>query len=242
MRSMKPEVSDFTEMTVESVESRAAHILREAIIRGELPTGPLLHVREVADKLGISSTPVLGALKRLESEGYVTVMPRRGFQAREMTFEDLEEVMVVRAALEGYGVRKGLEKATPETIETMAEIVARIDSLLANPSPSADVSAQVADLDAAFHLELIRAVGRPSLVEKVNSYRHRSRAYMTLSHLHIMPQMNVSQDTHHEILSACRQADGTRLEMLTRQHILRTVEVLAPVLRSTTPPTDSRDR
>jgi DNA-binding GntR family transcriptional regulator len=205
-------------------------VLRDAIIAGEFTPDVLLHVSEVAALLQLSSTPVLGALKRLEAEGYVTIVPRRGFYVRELTLDDLEQITVMRAALESYGVARGAKQVTDQNLEFMQSRIEMIDELLATSEPSPSVSARVAQLDEEFHVELIKAANSPSLLANVLSLRDRGRAYLSMCQDYIMPEMHVSQTTHLHILQACKDGDYNRVEVLTLEHILQTTRILEPVL------------
>jgi DNA-binding GntR family transcriptional regulator len=227
---VKSKILSFSEEERESLEVRGARVLRDAIIAGEFTPDVLLHVSEVAALLQLSSTPVLGALKRLEAEGYVTIVPRRGFYVRELTLDDLEQITVMRAALESYGVAKGAKQVTAENLEYMQLRIEMIEELLTTGSPSPSESARVAQLDEEFHVELIKAANSPSLLANVLSFRDRGRAYLSLCQDYIMPEMHLSQNTHVQILQACKDRDYTRAEVLTREHILQTTKILEPVL------------
>jgi len=230
-RTVKSKILSFSEEERESLEVRGARVLRDAIIGGEFTPGELLHVSDVAALLRLSSTPVLGALKRLAAEGYVTIVPRRGFYVRELTLDDLEQITVMRAALESYGAAKGSKFATSHNMETMQSRIDMIEQLLVDGSASPSESAKVAELDEEFHLELIKAANSPSLLENVNALRDRGRAYLSLCQDYLMQEMHVSQSTHVQILQSCRDGNAERIEQLTREHILQTTRILEPVLK-----------
>ena len=229
---VRSNILSFSDEERESLEVRGARVLRDAIIAGEFTPGVLLHVSEVAAQLQLSSTPVLGALKRLEAEAFVTIVPRRGFYVRELTIDDLEQITVMRAALESYGVGKGARQATADNLDVMQSKIEMIEEILTtSPSPPSE-SAQVAKLDEEFHLELIKAANSPSLLGNVTALRDRGRAYLSLCQDRLMPDMHRSQNTHREILQACKDRDYDRVASLTRDHILQTTKVLEPVLRA----------
>lgn len=228
---MRSNIISFSEEERESLEVRGARVLRDAIIAGEFTPGVLLHVNEVATLLRLSATPVLGALKRLEAEGYVTIVPRRGFYVRELTLDDLEQITVMRAALESYGVVRGAQQVTARNLEVMQSRIDMIEKLLSESSPSSSESMQVAHLDEEFHLELIKAANSPSLLANVIALRDRGRAYLSLCQDYVMPEMHTSQTTHLQILQACKDRDFSRVEELTQEHILHTTKILEPVLK-----------
>jgi DNA-binding GntR family transcriptional regulator len=228
---VKSKIISFSEEERESLEVRGARVLRDAIIAGEFTPGVLLHVGEVATLLQLSSTPVLGALKRLEAEGYLTIVPRRGFYVRELTLDDLEQITVMRAALESYGVAKGAKQVTADNLAAMRSKIEMIEERLANHAPSPIESARVAQLDEEFHLELIKAANSSSLLTNITALRDRGRAYLSLCQDYVMPEMHLSQNTHRQILQACADGDYNRVGELTREHILHTTKILEPVLK-----------
>ena len=86
--------------------------LRQAILRGELQPGERLMEIQLAQRLGVSRTPVREAIRKLELEGLVLMIPRRGAEVAEITRQDLEDVLEVRAALEELAVKDACEHIT----------------------------------------------------------------------------------------------------------------------------------
>ena len=220
-------------LTASSLEDQGVVVLREAIIAGHLPSGKLHRIRDVSRRLAVSPTPVILAVKRLEAEGYVTLLPRRGFLVRDLSYDDLEELTVMRAAIEGYAAGLGVQCITPVGMAHMAQLVAQINELLAEDvRTAAKNSDAIARLDAEFHLTLIRATGRERLIETIEKLRDRSRAYMNLAHTLIMPHMHDSQAVHEELLTAAQEQDTWKACRLTSWHILGMCKELEPMLRT----------
>ena len=84
--------------------------LRQAILKGELKPGERLMEIALADKLGVSRTPIREALRKLEQEGLVFMIPRRGAQVADITEKDLNDVLEVRIALENLSVEKACKR------------------------------------------------------------------------------------------------------------------------------------
>ncbi len=82
--------------------------LRQAISRGELEPGERLMEIQLADRLGVSRTPIREAIRKLELEGLVTMIPRRGAEVAEITEKNMRDVLEVRRALEELAVRDRL--------------------------------------------------------------------------------------------------------------------------------------
>ena len=91
--------------------------LRQAILRGELKPGERLMEIHLAQKLGVSRTPVREAIRKLELEGLVLMIPRKGAIVAEITVQDLEDVLEVRMALEELAVKIACKRITQEQLE-----------------------------------------------------------------------------------------------------------------------------
>ena len=90
--------------------------LRQAILRGELKPGERLMEIQLANKLGVSRTPIREAIRKLELEGLVLMIPRKGAEVAEITEKSLRDVLEVRRALEELAVQLACEKITKEEI------------------------------------------------------------------------------------------------------------------------------
>ena len=93
--------------------------LRQAILRGELKPGERLMEIQLADKLGVSRTPIREAIRKLELEGLVLMIPRRGAEVAEITEKSLRDVLEVRGALEELAVELACDRITEEGIEQL---------------------------------------------------------------------------------------------------------------------------
>ena len=93
--------------------------LRQAILRGELKPGERLMEIQLANKLGVSRTPIREAIRKLELEGLVLMIPRKGAEVAEITEKSLKDVLEVRRALEELAVEIACEKMTAQQIEEL---------------------------------------------------------------------------------------------------------------------------
>ena len=91
--------------------------LRKAILRGELKPGERLMEIQLANKLGVSRTPIREAIRKLELEGLVLMIPRKGAEVAEITEKNMQDVLEVRKALEELSVQLACERITPEQVE-----------------------------------------------------------------------------------------------------------------------------
>ena len=93
--------------------------LRQAILRGEMEPGERLMEIQLAEKLGVSRTPIREAMRKLEQEGLVVMIPRRGAQVANITEKDLNDVLEVRIALENVAIEKACARMTEEEMRRL---------------------------------------------------------------------------------------------------------------------------
>lgn len=117
--------------------------LRKAILEGVFPSGERLMEEDLAEELGVSRTPVREAIRRLEQEGFVVIIPRKGAYVSEISFKDVHEVFEIRAALEALACGLAAERATPDEIEQMEQLLLKESAYLNNEDLSLTVEADV---------------------------------------------------------------------------------------------------
>ena len=93
--------------------------LREAIIQGKLGPGERLMEIQLAEEMGVSRTPVREAIRKLELEGLVVMIPRKGAYVAGLSLKDIADVFEIRRALEGLAAELASERATDEELEQM---------------------------------------------------------------------------------------------------------------------------
>src|SRR5262249_12140045 len=106
------------------LKEQAYEEIKRAILGGDFPPGTFLAERQLADRLGMSKTPVKAALERLEHEGFLAVSPQQGIVIREMTLEQIAEQYELRAALESYILRTVAGRLTPAQARRVRENLA----------------------------------------------------------------------------------------------------------------------
>lgn len=151
--------------------------LRQAILRGNLNPGERLMEIHLAQKLGVSRTPVREAIRMLELEGLVLMIPRKGAVVAEITVSDLEDVLEVRTALEELAVRKACQKITEEELEAL-----KIAEEKFNKSIKSDDLLVCAQADVEFHEIICEATRNKRLSQILNNIREQMYRYR-LEHL-----------------------------------------------------------
>ena len=96
--------------------------LREAILEGKLKPGQRLMEVQLAEQLGVSRTPIREAIRKLELEGLVVMLPRKGAYVANMSFKDLIDVLEIRASLEGLAASLAAERRRDEDIEELEKL------------------------------------------------------------------------------------------------------------------------
>ena len=147
--------------------------LRNAILTGELSPGERLMEIKLADKLGVSRTPIREAIRKLELEGLVVNTPRKGAEVANISAEDLRDVLEVRRSLEVLAISLACEKKTDETLALLYE---NIDAF--KHSIDAEATSDIASVDVTFHDIIYKATGNNRLIQILNNiseqmYRYR---------------------------------------------------------------------
>lgn len=147
--------------------------LRNAILTGELSPGERLMEIKLADKLGVSRTPIREAIRKLELEGLVVNTPRKGAEVANISAEDLRDVLEVRRSLEVLAIRLACDKMTEETLELLHE---NIDAF--KHSVDAKATSDIASVDVSFHDIIYKSTGNNRLIQILNNiseqmYRYR---------------------------------------------------------------------
>ncbi len=147
--------------------------LRQAILTGELKPGERLMEIHLANRLGVSRTPIREAIRKLELEGLVTMIPRRGAEVAQITEKSMSDVLEVRRALDALCVELACDRITEEELESLKQACEGFEQAV----KTRDVK-KIAQADVAFHDIIVKATGNQRLVQLVNNlseqmYRYR---------------------------------------------------------------------
>ena len=142
--------------------------LRKAILRGELKPGERLMELQLANSLVVSRTPIREAIRKLELEGLVLMIPRKGAEVAQITEKNMQDVLEVRKALEELSVQLACERITPEQVEEMKMAAEDFRKVL----KSGDVT-KIAEADVKFHDIIFAATNNQRLVTLLNNLREQ---------------------------------------------------------------------
>lgn len=200
--------------------------LRQAILRGELKPGERLMEIHLAQKLGVSRTPVREAIRKLELEGLVRMIPRKGAVVAEITISDLEDVLEVRLALEELAVKLACRSITEEQLAQMRRLSEEFKKTLCG----SDVGA-CAQADMKFHEAIYDATGNSRLVQILNNLREQMYRYR-MEYLKDRQSHNILVQEHEEILDALQRRDEAKAVEVTNGHIQRQKEHIIDALNA----------
>ncbi|MCF0186984.1 MAG: GntR family transcriptional regulator [Bacteroidaceae bacterium] len=146
--------------------------LREAILKGELKPGERLMELHLANRLGVSRTPIREAIRMLEQEGLAVTIPRKGAQVAKMTEKDLQDVLEVRDALDELAVACACRRMTAEQMEELKVAMKAFEA-----ATKGDDIRNIVETDEAFHNVIYKAANNPKLEAIVNNSREQMYRY-----------------------------------------------------------------
>lgn len=195
---------------------RAAGAVRELILHGELVAGSRLGEAELAERLGVSRTPVREALTRLAAEGLVEIAPNRGARVISWTAAELQDVFDLRSALEPRLAEQAVPRATTDDV-TVLDQLAREMAGLGAPGPDQDLDA-VVSRNSAFHARLVAVAGQPAMADALAKAVH---APIVLRNFHTYDEASLRRSlAHHlEIVAAVRAGDPVWARAVMTAHI-----------------------
>ena len=201
---------------------RTLDTLREDILRGALPAGARLGEVELAERLGVSRTPVREALSRLAAEGLVELVPNRGARVASWTVDELEGVFALRSLLEPQLTALAVPHAASADLDALDDLAARMVDL-GDRDPDALVP-----LNRAFHGRLVELAAAPALATALAGAVHSPLVARNF-HAYDAASLHRSLAHHAEIVAALRAGDPewARAVMTAHIHNARAVMVRA---------------
>lgn len=193
----------------------AFSLVLEAIDQGEFRPGDRLVESELADRFGVSRTPIREALQRLETQG-VVARDGRSLVVSSLDHNQLGELYVVRAELEALAARLAAQHAAPEEIRVLWEMIANDGALANHPE-------LLARANKRFHRQIHLASHNRYLIQQLEMV-HRSMALLATTSLAAEGRGPKALEEHEQIVRAIEARDGTAADLAIRQHISRAFE------------------
>ena len=196
----------------------AYEVLKKAIITGEIPAGERIVETDYADRLHISRTPLREALRKLERDGLVEYVMRRGVIVHAFTTEDVEQIYTIRNCLEMLTLPDIIERATPEDIARLREMLAKMDELNAKN----DVEA-LSPVAREFHTAITAISGKNRILRVIEGQDEYIRRFSAMA-IRQEDRRNEANEEHHRLVDLIEQKDLPAFEALMKQHIERSKE------------------
>jgi DNA-binding GntR family transcriptional regulator len=200
-----------------SLAERAYVDLREEIIGVQLPPGTLLREDELMQRLGVGRTPVREAVQRLQRDGFVTVIPRRGTLVSEISITDLAAIYEVRKQLESWASRLAAERATAEDRVEARALMDDLEALTAH-----DDYATLLAVDRRIHRFVYRTTKNPFLAETLDQYQNLSLRILHVAmkrYPPLTPELDDVVAEQRSVLDAVCRGDGATAERVAIEHI-----------------------
>ena len=201
--------------------------LRQASLRGEFKPGERLMEIQLANKLGVSRTPIREAIRKLELEGLVIMIPRKGAEVADITEKSLRDVLEVRKALEELAVQLACEKITQEELEELAKAGENFKKVLKR---SKDIT-EVAEAAVRFHDVIYMATDNQKLIHLLNKLREQMYRYRVeyLKNPDVHEQLT---QEHEEIVYHIKRREKVEATAVTCQHIDNQVSAVTDKIRT----------
>ena len=200
--------------------------LRQAILRGELKPGERLMEIQLANKLGVSRTPIREAIRKLELEGLVLMIPRKGAEVADITEKSLRDVLEVRKALEELAVQLTCDKITKEQIRELEQAAEQFKKTL----KSNDIT-EIAEADVRFHDIIYLATDNQKLILLLNNLReqmYRSR----IEYLKRADKYSQLLAEHEEIIRHIEKKQKKEAAEIVCKHIDNQVAAVMDLIRT----------
>lgn len=187
--------------------------LREAIRNGVLKPGERIMEIQLAEELGVSRTPVREAIRKLELEGYVVMMPRRGTYVANMSIRDINEIFEIRTALESLSNGLAAEHITDEELEHLQRLLVIIGGYIKDGNIE-----KIVETDIEFHDLMYHAARNQRLVGIISNLRDQLTRFRTLS-MSYPGRLEATLDEHRTIVEAIANGDRKAASKAAEQHM-----------------------
>lgn len=187
--------------------------LRQAILKGELEPGERLMEIQLADRLGVSRTPIREAIRKLELEGLVLMIPRKGAEVAKISEKSLRDVLEVRRSLDELAIELAIQRMTEEDLQKLEEA----QKTFRKAVQSGDAMT-IAESDEHYHDIIYNATGNTRLVQILNNLREQMYRYR-LEYIKDEDKRQILVVEHEQILKAIQGRRVTEAKIAIREHI-----------------------
>ncbi len=200
--------------------------LRDRILKGELSPGDRLMEIPLAEKLGVSRTPVREAIRLLEREGLAITIPRRGAQVARMTEKDLSDVLEVREALDELAAEKACKNMNDEIIEKLS---AAMDEFK-RAARSDDIKV-IVEADEAFHHIIYEAADNPRLLSIVDNLKEQMYRFR-FEYIRGEESYDTLISEHLSIIEGLKKKDVDFVKKMMHTHLQNQIEAVRQIIKN----------
>ena len=214
---------------ISSLQSGAFTYIKNLILTHQLDANTLYSETKLSKELGISRTPMREALQCLSQDGYITVIPSKGFRIRQLSQKDMKETIQIRCAIEGfctqclaneYNTSKG-----QQTIERLGEILKKQkESLSANDDYESFIN-----YDHEFHLVLVNYIENEEINHMFQRLMYLIRL-TTQSALQVEGRSIGTVDEHEEYYEKLKTGDGNEAYRILISHLMMPLNIVKPAI------------
>lgn len=214
MRKLKIHIDNHLTLREKIVET-----IRSAIVNGQLQAGTRVAEPDLADRFGISRTPIREAFRQLESEGFITVIPRKGAVVASFSAKDVSDFYDLKALLEGYAARCAAKVLTEKDLQKMEAVNRQMEAAAAKKDLR-----KVLVLHNEFHDIFLKACGNEKLHSIIQGMVMQFQRFRLV--LAMPGKFEGSVRQHREIIEAFRKKDGALVESLVQQNAMYGKKIL----------------
>ena len=187
--------------------------LRQAILKGELAPGERLMEIQLAEKLGVSRTPIREAIRKLELEGLVLMIPRKGAEVAKISEKSLRDVLEVRRSLEELAIELACQRMSEEDMDELERVQGNFRNAIAKGE-----AMTIAETDEQYHDVIYQGTGNDKLVQMLNNLREQMYRYR-LEYIKDADKRQILVVEHDYILKAIRSRHVAEAKKAIREHI-----------------------
>ncbi len=199
--------------------------LREAIIIGELRPGERLMEVQLAEKMGVSRTPVREAIRKLELEGLVDMIPRKGAHVAELSIKDIMDVLEVRASLDGLATSLAAERITDDELKELKHINGQFASYIEKENLNGSIKK-----DVEFHDIIYKASRNDKLISIINNLREQVQRFRVIYLKEYNDSKNLIKE-HNDIYEAVSSRSMENARNIAKTHIMNQESTILSTLK-----------
>ncbi|WP_028254571.1 GntR family transcriptional regulator [Veillonella magna] len=194
--------------------------LRQAIRDGIFKPGERLMEIPLSEELGVSRTPIREAIRKLELEGFVIMIPRRGTYVADISLKDISQVFEIRSALEELAGALAAERITAEEIEYLERMLVEIGTYIEKKDMD-----RIVEADVNFHEVLYKASRNERLVEIIHNLREQTLRFRTVS-MNQPGRLAKTWEEHRLLVEAIADRDANKARKIARLHMEHSEQAL----------------